>query len=350
MHKMDHWKHIAEGLASQGMVVQAADYEEPMTQFQLDPGWTSLVLGKPTPIGNPGELILRPWTVNDWTFKWLIFGGERHQVLNAKRGPGAEIQHGTFAVAEDSGILERYSFKFGFDLDQIRFGDARIGMAEKCLQNARSIVEMAMEYDRATLLTTAASYTSGNNLAISAGSEWNDSTPGDPKEHIRTVVDAITAATGVEDEDLAVFLPRESYQAAIEHADFISFKETASSGLGIGVTGLSTKAANLALLAAYFEVGRVWTMNKRYMNTEGVMVPMYGDVAIVYYDGDQSSTAWDNSQGRYEFGRSAMPNRGLAARPYVEENTTMQWYPWHGYLKPIITNPDLAGLITNTLT
>jgi len=354
MKNPNHWLHIAQALAAQGMKtapftgVDAASYADPMDQFQIEPALTNLVLGVPRPLGFPGLEILRPWQVPAWEYRWTTFGSERHAVKDAKRGPSAQIKHSTFGIATTSGKQERYSWKYGFDLDQFSAADQRLGIAEKCAANARSIVEMAMEWERADLLTTAATYPAANRLAIGAGDEWDDTTPGDPRDHVRTVVDAVADANGLDDEEISVFLPREVYRAAIADADFITFKRNQTTGLG--GNAFTVKAQNLQLLASYWEVGKVWTANMRYQNTAGVMVPMYGDVAIVYYDGDMVSQAWDISQGQYEFGRTAMWNRGIAQAPYMEEDTTTRWYPWHGYQEPLITNSALAGIITNILT
>ena len=130
-----------------------------------------------------------------------------------------------------------------------------------------------------------------------------------------------------------VFLSLASFEAAKDDPVFLTARHN-----------FDTRIATESVLAEYWGVGGEWTANPVEV-AAGVVTSMYGDVAIIYYPG--TGAQMDTGYGDLDFGRTFRYNRGVASRPWYNNEDTTWSFPWTDYALHRITNNASAALITN---
>ena len=309
--------------------------ESPIENVQngVSPLITDLVLGQPQATFFPGSKILRPITAPNFVFQYSTWGTERLERYETERAMRAPIKHGSFKVDQVPAKLKRFSFGTLRDLDEISNAHPSLSLTEKCTAFSKTIVDMDIERRKRDLLLATGSYAAGNTLAIAGGSEW-DTAGGDSKSNIQTVAKAICRKTGLQMEQLSVFLSWEALTAAKLDPIFIASR-----------MNYDASTPTLAALQEYWGVGPVWSANPIEIDENGDLVPMYGDVAIIYYPGNAPD--YDTNWGDLTFGVDFKWNKGVASTPFILPQHTSYFFPWTDYANPAIINGNAGGLITN---
>lgn len=311
--------------------------EDPLVNLALgqDQLVTALVLGQPAEMVFPSQRILKPITVDSLAYKWTSFGVERLRRYDTRRGLRAEIKTADWAVSYNTGTLKRYSFAVPKDDAELAAALPSLNVRERSAAMARMIVEKDIESIAASLLTTVTTYPVSHRLAIAGGSEW-DTAGGDSKADVQSIVEAICDDTGLQKSQLSVFLGRKAYEAA-QKDPVLAAQRLYTGGI---------PPATSSLLAEYWDVGEVWTANPIIAADHADTVsPMYGDVAIVYYNG--GGQAWDTSYGDLTFGATFGWSRGASLEPYRMPNTTTWYFPWETWVEHNVINNLCGGIITN---
>lgn len=307
----------------------------PLDNYTLDqdPLVTALVLGTPQLRTMPSEQILRPIGVDQVTFKWQSYGVERLRAYDTERALRADIKHADWKVSYASDSLKRYSMSVPKDTAEMANAHPNVRVREVSSRMARDIVKLNIERIAASLLTTVTTYPASHRLALAAGSEFN-AAGGDSNASMQTVIEAICDDTGLQPNDLKVFLPNKSYRAALQDPVFRAIRGYQT-----------TQVANLSTLADYWGVGEVFTGNVRVASDADVVSDLYGDVAILFYPG--AGAAFDTTYGDLTFGATFSWNRGMALEPWYEPKSTTWYFPWEEWVKHNVINGYCAGIITN---
>lgn len=312
---------------------RAAEAHLDNVQLNIDPIVTDLVLGQPGPGEMPGARILKPVTTSAWNFQYRQNDLNRLKRYDTERGMRQPIKTGDFRYSMVSASLKRFSFGTLRDVDELLNAHPSLGLREACGRFSKTIVDMDLERRRRDLLVTAGNYDSGNTLAISAGSEWN-SAGGDSKSDVRSMLAVISGKTGLRYNQISVFLSDTSLQAALEDPIFNATR-----------SNWTADTADEQALQRYWGSGPVWSMNPVEADDDGVVSPMYGDVAILYYNSGVAGV--DTMDGDLTFGCDFRYNGGVASKPFYNDLVTSWMFPWTAYDYPAITTNFSGALITN---
>jgi hypothetical protein len=312
--------------------------ENPLADGQMgvNPILTDLVLGQPQVLTFPGQRILRPITAPARLFQYEKWGNERLKAFDTERALRADIKHGDFQVTQETSFLKRFSFGVLKDVDELGNAAPNYEMASKSAAFARTIVEMDIERRRRDLLIATSSYASGHVTTLTGGSEW-DSAGGDSKSNIRDAAKLICAKTGLQMEQLSVFLTYGALEAAKEDPLFLASR-----------MNFDASTPTVSALQEYWGIGPVWSANpiEADGDSDTDIVAMYGDVAIIYYPG--GAAGYDKTWGDLTFGVDFKWNKGVASTPFYLPQKTSWFYPWTDYSNPAIINVNAAALIKNT--
>lgn len=314
---------------------RAAEAHLENVQLNIDPIVTDLVLGQPGPGVMPGERILKPISTQAWNFQYRQNDKERLKRFDTERGMRQPYKTADFRYTMVSAALKRFSFATLRDVDELTNAHPSLGLREACGRFSKTIVDMDLERRRRDLLVASGSYDSGNTLAIGSGSEWNTA-GGDSRTDIRSMLAVISGKTGLTYKQISVFLSDASLQAALDDPLFNAAR-----------SNYTTDTADEAALQRYWGSGPVWSANPVEVTDAGVVTPMYGDVAILYYNSGVSGV--DTMDGDLTFGASFNWNGGVASKPFYKEDITSWMFPWTAYNYPAITTDFAGALITNTV-
>jgi len=299
-------------------------------QLSMDPMVTSLVLGQPQFAPMPGEMLLPTILTDAWVFKYQQYNNEHLQDYDTKRPMRAPIKHGDWKAQTLPGSLERYSFRILKDQDELNNAYPTLSMRQKSAELARRIVRMDIEREIRDLVSANASYSI--NTAIAGGSEWNAAS-GDSKTNIRAATLALSAATGLMPSDFTVYLPLASLEAAKDDPVLKAIR-----------ANYTTDISDESLLTSYWGVRRVWSANP-VEEIAGTVVPMYNDIAVIYYEG--GATNLDTTYGTLTWAVNFSWNRGVATAAYYDNTHTSWSFPWNDYAMPTVINTACAAKLTN---
>lgn len=303
-------------------------------QQGIDPVLTALVLGTPRPVMMPSKRIARSINVPNVQFQWRQYGKDALKLKDGvKRGPSAEIRSSRYSTTQDDDKLGRYTY--AYEADQAEIANAiGLDVPSDCAFLAQAVVENVIEKEFAEIITAAATYDAGHVVTIAGGNEW-DAAGGDSKANINTVAAAISADTRIPISELSVFLPQESYNAALSDPVLLAQLQA----LEIGSITTET-------LRRHWGVKEVWTSNSAYADDADDLVGFYGDAAVVYYS-EPTVEGMDNRYGGYTFCCEFGWNDGNALEPYYVNSNTTWYFPWERWVKFNVTSNIVAGLILN---
>lgn len=309
--------------------------ENPIDKGQaVDPVITDLVLGTPTPRFYPSERILPLKTAPKWSFQYTRYDNAhivRHDTRRAMRAP---IRLGDFQGETETAKLDRFSFGVTRDVDELQNTDDHFRLRERSAIYSRRVVRLDCEARAAALLTNTATYHADNALTLASGDEWNDG--GDSRADVRLILKSLRAKTALPWEAFTVWLSGASLEAALEDANFLANR-----------SNYTADTPDLAALARYWGVKEVWSSTVLLADTAASdPFDPYGDSAIIYYDG--GDTSLDVDFGDIVFGHTFTWNGGVASVPWYEEKETSWVFPWTEYRQPLALMNKAAGIIKNT--
>lgn len=138
---------------------------------------TDIVLARGPKLGelDPTAVLFNKVPINAILFEYFKMGAEARRIVNAKRGPGAEIQTARLTTKKEFLTAERYTFGFEDDWAMSRvLGASPIDRQAACVESARTVTIRSAAED--THWRHIRDTTSGDiyNLVVDAtGNEWN---------------------------------------------------------------------------------------------------------------------------------------------------------------------------------
>ena len=318
------------------MGFRAAEDPSKNVQLNVDPLITQLVTGTEQSTFLPGMAMLKQILVPNFNFEYRTFGTEHLDHYDTKRAMRAPIKHGDWEVNTVPDRLERYGFRILRDADEIGNAHPSLSVRELSAELARRIVTLDIEREIRDLVELPASYLPAQDTTLGGGAEWN-SAGGDSRADIRAMASLMVVGLPITTEDIEVFLPYQSLEAAKDDPVFLAARRN-----------FDTDTPTLDALRLYWGVGRVWTANPIDKNqATGVIGPMYADEAIMYYPGGARNL--DTTYGETTWAVNFRYNKGIAAKAYWDDLHTSWSFPWHDYAAPRIINSAAAAIIRNTV-
>ncbi|GEM_PF-5321525 len=315
-------------------------------QLGQDAVMSSLILGKPQYQVYPGSLILpdRPIRAG-LTAKWPVFGTEHLKKFKTERAAGADINTRRFAIDYDRAELLRYTFGTRFDEIEIQnaleTGLTPMGLREAGYELSRRAVEDNLERIRHGLLTTAANYATANKVNA-ASAPW--ATTGNSYNDVRTVVEGISAATGVGGRSLRGVIATDALNAVYRDANFQAARVGAGGGQGLRIPTNQE-------IADYWGIGGLDEADMRVVDDDGTTITtLYSGTLIIYRP--TSTPGMNTTFGDVVPGVTFTKGRG-GARPVINmaDSTlnTDRVFPWERIALPKVFSYDAMGLIYGIL-
>lgn len=178
---------------------------------------------------DPTAVLFPENRVNSLQFQFFRMGADRLRVVNAKRGPGAEIQVAHLSQRKE--ILEADFYTFGF-MDDDRYAavnpNAPVDRQAACTESARYVTIRSAA--QATHWTPLSDFTAGNTyntVTDVVGNEWN--VAGTMAQYITQGVQYFKAL-GVPRANLELALFGSAQEAALEDAEMRSSRIVLESG------------------------------------------------------------------------------------------------------------------------
>jgi len=313
-----------------------------LTRLQEDPYVTRAIeLGRATETRLPGEQLI-PQVQNpreSWEVKFLVWGLERFYHFDTRRALHARFGESTFGNTWETATMERYGHAHPRDRDEFEVAHPRLNLRRRATDFARWIVRQDLEHVKADLIEDTASYDPANVITLAGATEW-DTAGGDPQGDISAAAALITASTGVQRPDLTIFLSNSSSVAAL-----------ASPAWRTVTDQLTDAFPDLARLASYLGVKRVWTANpQQYAPATDDLADLYTDFALVYIEADdpriiaQFDGSWGNN---FRWAVDWTRRGGFAGQRYEEKGRTTEFWPWEQFSLPAVINGGAAVLIRN---
>jgi len=318
----------------QGSIYDLAD---PMHNVQggVDPVITKLVVGAPYRKTRPSSFLVRNIEVDTWTFQYNQYGFEAWEDIDTERAMRAEITTSDVEFEQQVGKLRRFTHALKRDEDEIKNAHPSLRLRELLAFQAKFKVDMNIERIIRNLFSTVTNYPVTHRLAIGAGSEW-DAAGGDSRADIRGMAAEVAADSGVSIEDVSVYLPESSLNAALSDPTFLGARQN-----------FDTDTPNRDALTRYWGIREVLTANMIEYSSTGVVSPLYDDIAIGFVR-NLSGGDWDTEYGEFDFGVNFKWNKGVALETWFEKKETCWWFPYQDYANPKIINNKLGFIITNT--
>jgi len=309
--------------------------QTPETELMASPVATNIILGTPHPIALPGLRIL-PRKPVEWKFRWYEWDKAHLKRRDTERPFGAPFKHDEFHSTFHDDSLKRYSWSSVRDVDEFKIADAPLDLQVKHGVYARMIVDANLERLRRDVILNAA-YPSDQIITLAPGDEF-DSATGGAKGPIVELMNLICRRTGWSRNDLEIFMPFDTFEAALADPLFQAERRA---------TVNSAKNPTADELRAYYGSGPVWTANTLDATDADVVDQTWPDVTIIY--GPGQIPEYDTEWGLPVFGRTfGWLKDGVANVPvpmgYPYSATA---YPWTDYQKALILTAGAGGKIIN---
>lgn len=294
----------------------------PSESVQLtNPLITALVTGQAELVSDWMSFVAPMQTTTKLKNDYPIFAGDEQFIRRQVERPAtAEYGHSEFTPTEASFTLTRKSWSSMVDEQTLRNADSGLRIAEKYSGFARRIVRKFLEYVLRDKMddTTTASYAAGHTATIAGGSEWTVTTV-DPRDSVDAGIDVITAALGVEQDQIAIFLPHVSRRALYGNPAFRTWN--------IGQQAKVSADPSFDVVADFFGVGSAMTANPlgKDPDTESTAA-LFGDNFYLFVP--DLSPEYDTEFGAPRWISEIAINAGVAADPFWLGKQSSWLYPW----------------------
>jgi len=308
-----------------------------------------IILGQPKLISLLGEQLFRP-VPSAWNGMYRKYFLERFAKADARRGFRAQIQASDFRIDTVPFKLQRYTWQTLFDIDELGIATETeqalgvpLGVQAKAATLARDIVDLSVEYDRATVVLASASYGTGLDVTLAGGSQWDNASAGDSRTSIRSMAAKIAAANALQIPNIDVYLTFKALEAAQNDPLFIQRRQYA---IGVDVPMEEQ-------IRQYWGVGRIIVGDAFFSSDNTTLQSMYTDPLGVYNSiavlrVSQALQGYDTREGQLDsFVRFNWRGAQGALMPYmIEERTSWAFpYQWHEFQTQV--NKSAAGIIRN---
>lgn len=298
----------------------------------VDPILSNVVLGYRHP-GHVGNTLFPRVPVNLSGGQVLEFGKESFKLYNARRAPGANTKRVQFGYLGNQYALVQDALEGQVPREHLR--DARVSpgidLGTRAVNSVMSILSLALEYEQATLATTAGNYGSGNKVDLSSA-KWSSDTNGDPTSDIETGREAVRSAVGIYPNTL--LLSAKAFSAAKQHANVIDrFKYT------------SRESVTAEMLAQLWDLEQVVVGKAVTADDSGSMTDVWGTNAILAYTPPGPSTQEQPSFG-YTY---TMDGHPMVEQSYYDNGAKSHIYPVTYERAPVLSGIDSGYLLYNVV-
>lgn len=322
-------------------IVPPSSFNPFPNEVQISPYITGLVTG--TPILPGGRFrFFKEFMVPTTTAVYREYDRSHLVAVETRRGSSAEYAHRTPKSRIKEVALDRDSFEGRADVDDLKKagyagGDPLYGARR--INDGRIAIELSKELRAKDLLTNTANYPTGHFTTLAGGSEWN-APGGDSRSNIGAAAAVLRGTTGIGRGGLTVGLSGASLEAAVNDPIFLATRTAA----------MKDTFPNESELAAYWGVKEVFSFDPISTLTadyDAPLVPIWGDVAIVFHDGMNPAT-FDPVAGQQVFAVTFKFLSGIASAPYLERRISTWVWPWDEWNLIELIYPAAGYLILNT--
>lgn len=277
---------------------------------------------------------------SDTIFRWdnpAVFRSEAQKMGVGAGYPEVDNLLGTQLTY----TLEQWGAK-AYVYDRIRDNaDSPLRIDTRAAIRAKDKVDLAVEIEIATLLTTAGNWTpNGGNITITAGNEWNSSGGGDPIGNIDLLRDRIHSATA---KDVTVIaMNRATYRVLQRHPQMLALVQ------GGATTGNPAKVTR-QVMAEILEIPRIVISETIKVTSAKGVTDVYAHVfpdGYVWMGYVTSQPSLDEPSAGYVIRK----NQGVVVKNWRDEEYSRTAIAAMDMLDPVALSPLCGGLITGALT
>jgi hypothetical protein len=259
----------------------------------------------------------------------IEFGKEAFYNYNLRRAPGGRTQRINFGYLGKPFALLQDSVEVPIPREHMRDASVvpGIDLGRRAVNLGMQTVAKSLEFDQATLATTAANYDANHKLALSGSTKWSAST-GTPTNDINTAREAIRSTVGVYPN--VALLSAVAFNAAINNPNVINrFQYT------------SSDVITEEMLAKLWNLDKVVVGKAISMTDANVATDIWGNNAILAYANLGSQNAEEPSYG-YTY---AMEGNPLVEQSYWDAQTKSWVYPVNYERAPVLSGITSGFLI-----
>jgi hypothetical protein len=203
--------------------------------------------------------------------KIIQFNKEHFRLYNTARAPGSKVARMQFGYSGVAYALEDHALE-GLVPDELSQDAAAvpgIDLGMGAIQGVQNSLGLRLEYQQATIATTAGSYAASNKTTLSGTSQWSDPAS-DPIADIETGKEAIRSQVGLRPNTVvmgaAVFAKLKTHTKILDRLKY---------------TGRDVATADL--LASLFGVDQVLIGDGVYLNNAGTQADIWGKFVVLAY-------------------------------------------------------------------
>ena len=251
----------------------------------------------------------------------LEFGKESFKLYQARRAPGSATKRVQFGYLGKSFALVQDALEGQVPREYLRDASRApaVDLGQRAINSTLRALSLTLEYDQASLATTASNYDSDHKTILSGTDKWSDA-GSDPAGDIDTGKESVRATVGVYPNTLV--LSAQAFNAVKEHPKVVErFKYT------------SRDSVTPDMLAALWDLQQVVVGKAVAFDDVGNDIDIWGNNAVLAYVPVKSSGMEDPSFG-YTY---TMQNHPLVEKPYYENNAKSWIYPVTFERLPVLT-------------
>lgn len=248
----------------------------------------------------------------------IEFGREAFQLANGRRQPGGATKRIQFGYAGKPYALVQDSLEAPVAREHQRDASKvlSIDLGQRAVRVVMNKILLQLEFDQATLATTAGNYPSANKVALAGATKWSAST-GTPLADIDAGREAIRAACGIYPNTLV--LSALAFNACKNNPSVIArFQYNGS--VNADASQITEK-----MLAGLFNIDKVVVGKAIVTSDAGTNADIWGNNAILAYVPD--SQGGDAAQEEPSYGYTyTLDGNPLVEQPYWDPNAKAEIY------------------------
>lgn len=262
----------------------------------------------------------------------ITFGREAFALYNTERGPGQDTKRIQIGYDGAAFAMEDHSLEGALprEIQQEASVGARINMAREATAQPMEAIRRKLEYDQATIATTAGNYDTDHKITLSGTTQWSHASSA-PINQLKTGMEAIRASIGQWPNTL--LMGPAPWISLCEHANILARLpdnvEQAATPEFIGRILNPDAPMNVTVASA-----------TRWDAANSTFVDIWGDFAILAFVPQNGKTLRTPSYG-YTY---ALPGTPFGEPPYEDKRAKSTIYPVTDTRVPVMTGM-LAGYL-----
>lgn len=264
----------------------------------------------------------------------IEFGREAFQLVNMRRTPGGPTKRIQFGYLGKPYALLQDSLEVPVAREHQRDAGRIVGidLGQRATRMGMNKILLQLEYDQATLATTAANYPAANKVALAAGAKWSTDT-GNPIADIDAGREAIRTAVGIYPNTL--LLSSTAFNACKNNPK-VTARFQYNGNMPIEAAQITPK-----MLAGLFNVERVVIGGGIVTSDALVNSDIWGNNAVLAYV-PQGETFQEEPSYGYTYTLEGNP---LVEQPYWDNNAKSEIYGVTMERAPVLSGISSGYLI-----